>query len=87
MNGEHDDDLPIFQIMAEAEVTREWLGREVRRVWVGWAAQQPDPKPSWLQPYDELSPADQEADMRIGQVLFGIGWRAGQRAQQGGSGG
>jgi hypothetical protein len=62
--------------MAKAGVTREDLGREVRRVWLGWAATQPDPKPSWLAEWDQLSPADQEVDMRIGQVLFWIGWQA-----------
>jgi hypothetical protein len=63
-------------ILAMAGVTREQLGREVRRVWTGWAECQPDPKPSWLVPFDELTAADQEADMRIGQVLFLAGWRA-----------
>jgi hypothetical protein len=69
----------IFEAMEAAGVTREDLGREVRRVWIGWAREQPDPKPSWLVPFDRLGPADQEADMRIGQVLWGMGFSAAER--------
>lgn len=64
--------------MQDAGITREQLGAEVRRVWIGWAREQPSPKPSWLVPYAQLSPEDQEADMRIGQVLWFMGWRAAQ---------
>lgn len=40
-------------------------GRVVREAWVRWALTQPNPKPSWLVPYDELSEADKEADRQI----------------------
>ena len=63
-------------ILAAARVTRELLGRQVRVTWMLWAQQQPHPKPSWLEPYDALSPADQEADNQIGEDLFCAGWRA-----------
>lgn len=56
------------------------LGRRVREAWVEWAKEQPDPKPSWLVPYDELSEADKDADRRIGSAL----WREGYRACLGG---
>ena len=42
------------------------LGRVVREAWVKWAKMQPNPKPSWLVPFDELLPDDQEADRQIG---------------------
>jgi hypothetical protein len=64
-------------ILALAGVTREQLGEQVRDRWITWARIQPDPKPSHLVPYDQLSPADQEADMSIGEDLFCAGWLAG----------
>jgi hypothetical protein len=64
-----------------AGLTREQLGEEVRQVWVAWAANQPDPEPSWLVSFAELSPAGQEADMLIGEALFGLGWLAARRQQ------
>lgn len=48
---------------------RETLGRMVREAWVRWARTQPDPKPSWLVPYDELSEPDKEADRQIGEAI------------------
>jgi hypothetical protein len=50
-------------------ISREFLGRVVREAWVKWAQQQPNPKPSWLAPYDELSEADKEADRQIGEAV------------------
>jgi hypothetical protein len=48
---------------------REALGRRVREIWVEWAQEQENPKPSWLVPWDGLSDADREVDMRIGEAL------------------
>jgi hypothetical protein len=48
---------------------RDQLGRFVREAWVRWARTQPDPKPSWLVPYDELSETDREADRQIGEAV------------------
>jgi len=48
---------------------RDQLGRMVREAWVRWAQTQPDPKPSWLVPYDELSEPDKEADRQIGETI------------------
>ena len=60
---------------------RERLGMEVRAAWVTWAVCQPNPKPSWLEPWDKLSEADKEADRQIGEALYrsitataGQGW-------------
>lgn len=48
---------------------REDAGRMVREAWVRWAETQPNPKPSWLVPYHELSEADKEADRQIGETV------------------
>lgn len=46
--------------------SHEELGRVVRETWVAWAREQPDCKPSWLVPWDELDAGQREVDMRIG---------------------
>lgn len=48
---------------------REALGRIVRATWISWAREQPNPKPSWVAPWEELSEADREADRRIGEAV------------------
>lgn len=48
---------------------RDTLGRLVRQAWMLWANEQPDPKPSWLVPYDDLPEPDREADRRIGEAI------------------
>ena len=48
---------------------RDHLGRFVREAWVRWAQTQPNPKASWLLPYDELSEPDKEADRQIGEAV------------------
>lgn len=50
-------------------VTREDLGREVRRVWVEWAKEQPNPKAHWLDDYDSTTPEQREVDCRIGEAV------------------
>ena len=45
---------------------REALGRLVRQVWMDWAREQPDPKPSWLAGWDELD-AHPELERRHGE--------------------
>lgn len=49
--------------------SREELGRLVREVWIEWAKEQPNPKPSWLVPWEDLSEPDREVDRRIGERL------------------
>lgn len=55
---------------------RELAGRLVRQVWTEWAREQPDPKPSWLLPWEELDDAQREVDMRIGEALYEMGYQA-----------
>ena len=52
---------------------REILGQKVRQVWIMWAAKQPNPKPSWLLPWEQLSEVDREVDRQIGEILYGLG--------------
>ncbi len=54
---------------AGGEIDRDTLGRMVREAWVRWAQTQPNPKASWLVPYDELSEPDKEADRQIGEAV------------------
>lgn len=46
---------------------RDEGGRLVREAWIRWAIRQPNPKTSWLVPYDaeEFPEADREADRCI----------------------
>lgn len=55
------------------QAVRQLAGRFVRHVWVQWAAEQSDPKPSWLARWDELDDGQREVDMRIGEALFDAG--------------
>jgi hypothetical protein len=47
-----------------AEPERE-PGRLVRETWVTWAKRQPDPKPSWLVPWEDLSEDQRKVDAEI----------------------
>jgi len=49
--------------------SRDELGRMVREAWVRWAQTQPNPKPAWLVPYDDLAEPDKEADRQIGEAV------------------
>ena len=44
---------------------RENGGKQVRAAWMRWARMQPDPKPSWLLPWDQLDDPDKEPDRVI----------------------
>jgi hypothetical protein len=48
---------------------REALGRLVRDTWTRWAAEQPDPKASWLVPWEALSEPEREVDRLIGEAV------------------
>lgn len=52
-----------------ASQDRESLGRIVRTVWIEWAREQPNPKPTWLQPWEELTEPEREVDRRIGERI------------------
>jgi hypothetical protein len=47
----------------------EAMGRLVRKVWIEWAREQPNPKPSWLVEWEGLSEPDKEVDCRIGEAV------------------
>jgi hypothetical protein len=49
------------------------LGRLVRETWVKWAKEQPNPKPSWLAPWEDLPEPDREVDRRIGETIAARG--------------
>jgi hypothetical protein len=48
---------------------REAGGRLVREVWIEWAREQPNPKPSWLVPWEGLAEPDRDVDRRIAERL------------------
>lgn len=56
----------------EGQLFRNWLGKEVREAWIKWAKTQPDPKSSWLDPYEFLNECDKEADRQIGEHLWSL---------------
>ncbi len=51
------------------ENDRERLGRVAREAWIKWARQQPEPKASWLVPWDGLSEPEREVDRQIGEAV------------------
>lgn len=53
-------------------INRDQLGELVRLAWIEWAIEQPDPKSSWLVPYQDLPEADKEVDRRIGEFVAGV---------------
>lgn len=59
---------------------RERWGRRVREEWIAWALEQPNPKPSWLVEWDGMAETDKEADRRIGEALYLMGFADGFRA-------
>lgn len=62
--------------------SREVLGQIVREEWVEWAREQPEPKPSWLKPWEELTEEEKEVDRRIGERLWRVGYQDGLRGAQ-----
>jgi hypothetical protein len=51
---------------------REFLGQIVRMEWEKWAREQPNPKPSWLTPWCELTEPEREVDRRIGERIYSM---------------
>jgi hypothetical protein len=73
-NGVRDVWLGFVSIFVNGGVpieatNREAMGRLVREVWVAFAEAQPNPKPSWLVPWDGLPEDQKEVDRRIGETL------------------
>ena len=69
--------MPGFQVHARVlgipDSDLDMLGRAVRDEWIKWAKEQPNPKPSWLLPWEELTEPEREVDRRIGAHLANIG--------------
>jgi hypothetical protein len=63
--------LPMDQLDGNRPLpfSRDELGRMVREAWVRWAQTQPNPKPTWLVPYEGLDEPDKEADRQIGEAV------------------
>lgn len=51
---------------------QERLGRIVRNVWIAWAIEQPNPKPSWLLPWEGLTEPERDVDRRIAWALVSV---------------
>lgn len=64
-------------VYMKSGISRDTLGRAVRKAWIQWANDQPEPKPSWFVTYDDLPERDKEADRQIGEMLFTDGMDAG----------
>ena len=62
-----DEEVGQAKATALRRMSREHLGRLVREEWVTWAREQPNPKASWLAPWEELAEPDREVDRRIGE--------------------
>ena len=61
--------VPHADAVMMMKLDPDMLGRVVRDAWVKWARTQPNPKPSWLVPYDQLSEPEKEADRQIGMAV------------------
>lgn len=68
-DGMDDEESPATRPVQGVTPARDMLGRVVREAWVRWARTQPNPKPTWLVPYDDLAEPDKEADRQIGEAV------------------
>lgn len=50
-------------------MTAEGYGPLVRKVFSAWARVQPNPKPSWLTPWNGLTDPEREVDILIGDAV------------------
>ena len=71
---------PVPPVPEGERESRRQRGKRVREIWVAWARESPDPKPSWIAPWEDLPVMEQEVDMRIGDGLWGDGFAAGMDA-------
>ena len=72
-DGEHHPDCERYEPPSPSQV-REALGWLVRHVWLTWAHEQENPKPSWLVAWNDLDEDSKEVDRRIGERLAGAGF-------------
>ena len=52
-----------------SSLDRDFLGQLVRVAWIEWAKEQPNPRASWLVPWNKMMESDREADRRIGEYV------------------
>ena len=80
---ERSDSIVIDRVLTaepescEGASSRDKKGMRVRQIWMAWAQEQPNPKPSWLMPWKDLDEPSREVDRRIGCGLWGDGFAAG----------
>lgn len=58
-----------FDFCTQVGKNRIELGQLVRDVWVKWAKDQLNPKPSWLIPWEELDQGQRQVDCEIGEAI------------------
>jgi hypothetical protein len=66
----------LYPSHGDPDEPRELVGRYVREIWIHWAREQSNPKPSWLLSWEALDDGDREVDMRIGEALLLAGRRS-----------
>ncbi len=66
MGGEEDEPSAG---KGEGLIDREVLGMTVRAAWVDWARAQPNPRESWVIPWDSLADEIKEVDRRVGESV------------------
>ncbi len=67
----NDDPVePGWPAPRHIQLGREALGRIVRQEWMRWAREQPNPKVTWLQPWEALTEPEREVDRRIGEAIL-----------------
>lgn len=79
-NGATPPQRPVTEWPGDEE--REVLGKLVRLEWMDWAREHPQPKPSWLTPWEELTEPEREVDRRIGERIAFTVRRAAALSQQ-----
>jgi hypothetical protein len=61
---------PTVEVPPLDPAMREFMGKLVRAEWERWAREQPNPKPSWLTPWDQLTEPEREVDRRIAEAIW-----------------
>jgi hypothetical protein len=61
---------PTVEVPPLDPAMREFMGKLVRAEWERWAREQPNPKPSWLTPWDQLTEPEREVDRRIAETIW-----------------
>jgi hypothetical protein len=54
----------LYPSHGDPDEPRELVGRYVREIWIHWAREQSNPKPSWLLSWEALGDGDREVSLR-----------------------